>query len=93
MGSINPVNDPLDNDSMDPNDPTSIMYDPTLAEKNGTVIVGPNGQVVVVPPNVDDKDSDSSDLSSPVASPDSTVQGVGQADNDITRKLRRFGKL
>lgn len=86
MSAVYNNSDPLDNDSMDPNDPNSIMYDPTLAEKNATVIVGPKGEVIVVPPDKTSKEDDSQD-----------VQGIQNASDedvktDVGKKLRKFGR-
>ncbi|MBA3816877.1 MAG: hypothetical protein H0X29_10250 [Parachlamydiaceae bacterium] len=81
--------DPLDNDSMDPNDPTSIMYDPTIAEKNGSVAVGANGQVIVIPSQSEVDKDDPSDPSAPIA----PVDSAQKTDQDYSKKLRKFGKF
>lgn len=78
--SVSNVNSsgPLDDDSMDPNDPTSIMYDPTLAEKNGAVTVDSNGKVITI------SQAPTDPLEDLTQAPDQSL--------DITKRLRKFGK-
>lgn len=94
MGSIDGVSDfdPLSSDSMDPNDPNSILYDPSLAEKKGSVIVGPNGQVIVIPADDNNNNKDVNADAAKVAAAEK-AQEAQEIKNNLSSKLRKVGKF
>lgn len=75
--NFDPLADPLLNDSMDPSDPNSIMYDPQYAEKSNPALAAQKEDVVTK--NVENKET--------VEKAD--INLVNQPNPST--KLRRFG--